>query len=103
MLDALVIDKGIDAGIMKSMGKALQQTGAIFLLLGIAARGTVFWPFEKNANADLAAPESNHRHFILGPGNQWSDESSGLSPSCEQFLMAVNRQRFWLTVVKSPK
>jgi len=75
-IGAVVIDGGTDCGIMALIGKARQQIGATFPLVGVAAIGTVCLPASPPPpNPDAATLEPHHSHFVLVPGNNWGDES----------------------------
>ncbi|MBW4691141.1 MAG: hypothetical protein KME27_05175 [Lyngbya sp. HA4199-MV5] len=72
---AVVIDGGTDAGVMRLMGQARSAIGASFPLVGVTPSGLATLP-AKAAKALEAAPlEPHHTHFILVPGSSWGDES----------------------------
>jgi hypothetical protein len=73
-LGAAVVDGGTDAGIMRMMGQARQETKAQFPLLGVVAEGTAFFPGAESINPESAPLEPNHTHFLLVPGDQWGDD-----------------------------
>jgi len=76
---ATVIDGGTDSGVMRLIGRARAAAGATFLLVGVAAEGTVTVPGGQAAQDDAAALEPHHTHVILVPGTQWGDESSWIA------------------------
>lgn len=76
---AVVIDGGTDAGVMRLMGQARSAIGASFPLVGVTPLGLATLP-AKAATALEAAPlEPHHTHFILVPGSSWGDESSWIA------------------------
>ncbi|NES80883.1 MAG: hypothetical protein F6K10_05470 [Moorea sp. SIO2B7] len=78
-LDAVVVDGGTDAGIMRLIGQAHTKIRATFPLIGVAAIGTVHLPDTPNYNPDSAPLEPNHTHFLLVPGSNWGDECPWIS------------------------
>jgi hypothetical protein len=68
-LDAVVVDGGTDAGLMRALGRARAARGDSFWLLGVAAEGTV-------EEADL---EPHHSGVLLVPGDRWGDETPWLA------------------------
>ncbi|XGV95905.1 MAG: hypothetical protein ACAF41_24580 [Leptolyngbya sp. BL-A-14] len=76
---AVVIDGGTDAGVMRLMGQARSAIDASFPLVGVTPLGLATLP-AKTAKAVEAAPlEPHHTHFILVPGSNWGDESSWIA------------------------
>lgn len=73
-LEAIVVDGGTDAGVMKLMGQARTAIAASFPLIGVAAVGTIILP-DLPPPKDAAALEPNHTHFVLVPGALWGDEA----------------------------
>jgi hypothetical protein len=73
--DAVVIDGGTDAGVMRLIGRARSASGGRFPLLGVAAEGTVVDPHAGGAAPDAAELEPNHTLFLLVPGTRWGDEA----------------------------
>lgn len=69
---AVVIDGGTDAGIMAILGRARSDR---YLLLGVAAIGTVRLPGQVPSSPQAAALEPNHSAVLLVPGSDWGDES----------------------------
>jgi hypothetical protein len=70
-LDAVVVDGGTDAGIMRVAGRARDAAGGRFPLVGVVA---------EDAQPDLdAALEPSHTHVVLVPGSSWGDESPWLA------------------------
>lgn len=74
-LDAIVLDGGTDAGVMKWMGEARADIGGTFPLVGVAAVGTVVLPDRANVSAHAALPACGHTHFVFVPGDRWGEES----------------------------
>jgi hypothetical protein len=72
---AAVIDGGTDAGVMRLMGRARAQIGALFPLIGVAAAATIVSGEETEDASDKAPVEPNHTHILLTPGDRWGDES----------------------------
>ena len=77
-LDAIVVDGGTDAGVMRLMGRAHAETRAAFPLIGVVATGTVTLPGAPPPRPDAAPLETNHTHFVLVPGSEWGDDSPWL-------------------------
>jgi hypothetical protein len=73
--DAVVVDGGTDAGVMRLIGQARAATGGQFPLVGVAAEGTVVVPGDGPTSADAAPLEPNHTLFLLVPGTEWGDEA----------------------------
>jgi SLOG in TRPM, prokaryote len=78
-LQAVVVDGGTDAGVMRLMGQARAQIGGTFPLVGVAPRGLVMLPGESALTGQHTALEPHHTHFILVPGAAWGDESMALA------------------------
>jgi hypothetical protein len=76
--NAVVVDGGTDAGVMRVAGQVREATGAKFPLVGVAAEGTVALPGQES-RAGSSPLESRHTHVIIVPGDQWGDESPWLS------------------------
>jgi hypothetical protein len=77
-----LIDGGTDAGVMRLAGRACAATKAPYVLLGVAAVGTVLLPGRPASQA--AAPlEPNHTHFILVPGDTWGAESAWIAQTAQ--------------------
>jgi SLOG in TRPM, prokaryote len=72
---AVVIDGGTDAGVMRLMGQARSAICANFPLLGVTPLGLVTLPTEVATTEEAAPLEPHHTHFIFVPGSQWGDES----------------------------
>jgi SLOG in TRPM, prokaryote len=77
-LDAVVVDGGTDAGVMRVVGQARRDGGGEFPLIGVAAEGTVVLPGADGQNPDAADLEPHHTGFVLVPGHEWGDESPWL-------------------------
>ena len=78
-LDAIVLDGGTDAGVMKWMGDARAEIGGTFPLIGVAAVGTVILPDRANAYPHAALPACGHSHFLFVPGDLRGGESPWLA------------------------
>ena len=72
---AVVIDGGTDAGVMRLMGQARSAICANFPLLGVTPLGLVTLPTEAATTQEAATLEPHHTHFIFVPGSKWGDES----------------------------
>ncbi|MBD1910886.1 MULTISPECIES: hypothetical protein [unclassified Leptolyngbya] len=78
-LNAVVVDGGTDAGIMRMMGRARIRTRGTFPLLGVAPVGLVALPDQPLPNTDAAYLEPHHTHFLMIPGAQWGAESEWIA------------------------
>jgi hypothetical protein len=78
-LQAVVVDGGTDAGVMRLMGQARSQIEGTFPLVGVAPRSLVILPQESVSHEQQAPLEPNHTHFVLGGGAAWGDESPALA------------------------
>ena len=67
---AVTIEGGTDAGVMRAIGRAYHQTGTTLPLISVAARGI-------EGVVDML--ETHHTHFILCPGTEWGDESEWIA------------------------
>jgi len=74
-LNAVVVDGGTDAGVMKMMGQAYAELEATFPLVGVAVANLTLLPGTKPFNPEATPLDSNHTHFILVPGSNWGDDS----------------------------
>lgn len=72
---AVVIDGGTDAGVMRLMGQARSAICADFPLVGITPMGLATLPTQIATAPEAAPLEPHHTHFILVPGSNWGDES----------------------------
>lgn len=70
---AVAVDGGTDAGVMRLLGES-RAAGSPFPLVGVAALGTVTYPGHTGANPDAAPLDRHHSHFVLAPGDTWGDE-----------------------------
>jgi hypothetical protein len=70
---SVVLDGGMQAGIMAEIGKQRKQKKFSFPLIGVAAGGLSL----KNDPDFVMDP--NHTHFILTPGDNWGDEASWIA------------------------
>jgi hypothetical protein len=75
--EAIIIDGGTQAGIMKIMGEAIAERCYHSILLGVAPSGTVTYPGAPvdNAHSDRVSLDPNHSHFVLVEGNDWGVET----------------------------
>ena len=71
---AIAIDGGTDAGIMRLVGEERVRRSATFPLIGVVANGTIHWPGEP-ASDDTAELERHHTHFVVVPGDEWGAEA----------------------------
>jgi len=73
--NALIVDGGTEAGVMKLIGRASTASRHRTKLLGVAPAGKVGYPgaSESAAAAAEAALDPNHSHFVLVDGSEWSD------------------------------
>lgn len=76
---AMVVDGGTDSGIMRAIGWARSDAGAMFALIGVASSGTVQSPERAPGAEGKAEVDPNHTHIVLVPGHNWGDESPWLS------------------------
>lgn len=70
---SVVLDGGMQAGIMAEIGKQRKQKRFSFPLIGIAAGG-----LSMKQDPDFVL-DPNHTHFILTPGDNWGDEASWIA------------------------
>jgi TRPM family ion channel len=75
---AVVVDGGTDFGVMRAIGRVRSATGGGFVLVGVAARGTVVESASASAIKGAARLEAHHTHVVLVPGTSWGDESPWL-------------------------
>lgn len=76
---AVVVDGGTDAGVMRLMGQARAELQATFPLVGVSPIGLSILPDQTDSATDAAPLEPHHTHFFLVPGDQWGDESALLA------------------------
>ena len=76
---AVVVDGGTDAGVMRLMGQARAEVQGTFPLVGVSPIGLSLVPDQPVGAADAAPLEPHHTHFFLVPGDQWGDESALLA------------------------
>jgi hypothetical protein len=70
---SVVVDGGMQAGVMAEIGKQRRQKKFSFPLIGVASEGLSI-----KKDPDFV-PEPNHTHFFLVPGDAWGDESAWIS------------------------
>lgn len=78
-LNAVVVDGGTDAGIMRMMGRARSHTHGTFPLIGVAPVGLAALPDHPLPDPDAAYLEPHHTHFIMIPGSYWGAESEWIA------------------------
>lgn len=71
---AVVVDGGTEAGVMRVLGRVRRRMGG-FVLLGVAATGTVVVPGAGPPGSDAAALDPGHSGVLLVPGERWGEES----------------------------
>jgi hypothetical protein len=76
-LEAVVVDGGTDAGIMRALGDARVEAKARFPLVGVVVHRLL--RIDDDAVLDAAPPEPGHSHFVLVPGRNWGDETEWLA------------------------
>jgi hypothetical protein len=76
---AVVVDGGTDAGVMKLMGHSRAALNATFPLVGVCPTGLATLPNQSSPAEDAAPLEPHHTHFVLVPGDRWGDESIWLA------------------------
>jgi hypothetical protein len=81
-IDALVVDGGTDAGVMRLLGEGRSFRKARFRLVGVAAAHTVAWPGSTGPGGPRLA--RGHPEFVLVPGNHWGDESPWMGEIAER-------------------
>jgi hypothetical protein len=70
---SVVVDGGMQTGIMAEIGKQRKQKKFSFPLIGVASNGL---SIKEDPEFVL---EPNHTHFFLIPGEDWGDESEWIS------------------------
>jgi hypothetical protein len=70
---SVVVDGGMQAGIMAEIGKQRKQKMLSFPLIGVASNGL---SIREDPEFVL---DPNHTHFFLTPGDNWGDESVWIS------------------------
>jgi hypothetical protein len=81
---AVAVDGGTDAGVMRLLGQARAASPRKFLLVGVAAAGTVRLPGEVPVREDAADLEPHHTHFVLVPGTEWGSEAPWISRTASE-------------------
>jgi SLOG in TRPM, prokaryote len=77
-LGAIVIDGGVDSGVMRLMGQIRATHFPESPLVGVALEQQVNWP--GRAFAEERVPlEPHHSHFVLVPGVDWGEEAIWMS------------------------
>jgi len=71
--NSVVVDGGMQAGIMTEIGKQRKKNKFTFPLVGVVFETLII----KEEAASIL--DSNHTHFFLIPGDDWGDESSWIS------------------------
>jgi len=70
---SVVVDGGMQTGIMAEIGKQRKQKKFSFPLIGVASNG-----LSTKEDPEFVL-EPNHTHFFLIPGEDWGDESEWIS------------------------
>jgi hypothetical protein len=70
---SVVVDGGMQAGVMAEIGKQRNQKKFSFPLIGVASEG-----LSLKEDPDFVF-DPNHTHFFLVPGENWGDESAWIS------------------------
>jgi hypothetical protein len=75
-LKAVIIDRGIESGLISMIGEAAARFRGPCQLLGIAPADKVSYPGQSKADyGEGALLESNHSHFVLVEGYEWGSET----------------------------
>jgi hypothetical protein len=77
-LQAVVVDGGTDAGVMRLMGHAREAASATFPLVGVVVDALAAYG-SGNADPDAGDLEPHHTHFVLVPGRRWGEEAEWLA------------------------
>jgi len=72
-LNAVIIDGGTEAGVMKMMGQGVADRGFKSTLIGVAPLGLVSYP--GSAGVGKTPLDPNHSHFVLVEGKEWGSET----------------------------
>jgi hypothetical protein len=73
-LQAVVVDGGTDAGVMRLMGQAREAASGTFRLVGVVVDALAVYG-SGNADPDAGELEPHHTHFVFVPGSRWGDEA----------------------------
>jgi SLOG in TRPM, prokaryote len=77
-LQAVVLDGGTDAGVMRLMGEARAAVSGKFPLVGVVVDALA--PHGSGiADPDACELEPHHTHFVLVPGSRWGEEAEWLA------------------------
>lgn len=93
-LGLTVLDGGTDAGVIQMMGRARQQVGGNFPLIGVAPETKTRPPGSPDDESRYAL-EPHHTHFFLVPGEKFGSESPWLA----EFAAHIATDRPSLTVL----
>ncbi|MBD1842977.1 hypothetical protein H6F89_06055 [Cyanobacteria bacterium FACHB-63] len=77
--NAVVVDGGTNAGVMRLMGQARAELRATFPLVGVSPKRLVILPNQSSSAEDAAPLEPHHTHFFLVPGDHWGAESEWMA------------------------
>jgi hypothetical protein len=77
-LGAIVIDGGVDSGVMRLMGQVRTSHFPEYPLVGVALDQQVNWPGRPMVEKGVTL-EPHHSHFLLVPGHDWGDEAIWMS------------------------
>lgn len=76
---AAAVDGGTMSGVMRLLGEAHHAAAAATPLVGVAAVGTIIIPGDPAPDAEAAALEPHHTHFVLVPGDEWGAEAAWIA------------------------
>jgi hypothetical protein len=96
-LGLTVLDGGTDAGVIHMMGKARENIGGSFPLIGVVPQGKTRLPSDHPPVSDDSRHdlEPNHTNFFLIPGDKWGSESPWLA----EFASRISGDHPSLTVL----
>jgi SLOG in TRPM, prokaryote len=104
-LQAVVVDGGTDAGVMRLMGQAREAASGTFRLVGVVVDALAAYG-SGNADPDAGELEPHHTDFVFVPGSRWGDESrwiaglaSAIAGSAQSATVVANGGRVaWMDV-----
>ena len=76
--NAVIVDGGTDAGIMRVVGRAHESRGHSNPLVGVVVEALAALPGRPAADG-AEALEPHHTHFLLVPGSAWGDEAAWIA------------------------
>ena len=77
-LQAVVVDGGTNAGVMRLMGQAREAASGTFGLVGVVVDALASYG-SGNADPDADELEPHHTHFVFVPGSRWGDEAEWIA------------------------